>query len=54
VRRETGVDEDGEEFVAYKPAHASFFFVAAASLGKPGKTLAIWDADAEGEISRKD
>ena len=53
VRREAGVDENGEEFVTYKPAHASLFFVVAASPGKPGKTLAIWDADAEGEISRK-
>ena len=52
VRRETGVDEDGEEFVVYKPAHASLFFVAAASLVKPGKTLAICDADAGREISR--
>lgn len=53
VTRETGVDEDGEEFVAYKPAHASLFFLVAASPGKTGKTLAIWDADAEAEINRK-
>jgi hypothetical protein len=48
-----GVEEDGTEFITYPPGHVSLFFIVAAPPGKFGKTLAIWDSDAEGEIRHK-
>jgi hypothetical protein len=53
VTTEVGIGEDGEEFIAYPPGHVPLFFVVAAPPGKFGKTLAIWDSDAEGEIPRQ-
>jgi hypothetical protein len=53
VKRAIGVDEDGKGYVEYNPGHVSLFFILAAPPGKQGRTLAIWDADADGEIERK-
>jgi hypothetical protein len=44
---------DGNEVVWYATGHVSLFFIVAAEPGKSGKTLAIWDADTEGEVRRK-
>jgi hypothetical protein len=53
ITPEVGIGEDGEEFIAYPPGHVSLFFLVAAPPGNFGKTLAIWNSDAEGEIRRK-
>ena len=44
---------DGNEVIQYTTRHVSLFFIVAAEPGKSGKTLAVWDADAEGEVRRK-
>ena len=44
---------DGNEVIQYATGHVSLFFIVAAEPGKSGKTLAIWDADTEGEVRRK-
>ena len=46
-------DADGNEVIQYATRHVSLFFIVAAEPGKSGKTLAIWDADTEGEVRRK-
>ena len=50
-KRVEGVD--GNEVIQYATGHVSLLFIVAAEPGKSGKTLAIWDADTEGEVRRK-
>jgi hypothetical protein len=46
-------DGDREEGTGHSTGHVSLFFIVAPEPGSKGKTLAIWDADAEAVLRQK-